>query len=373
MKSMLFTRQSVAEIPLGAPGLIADAAFPALKLRAGRKRRSYVLVHRVRGAPTKTTIGDAARISPSAAREIAKKLLGQSAAGLDLRRPVRRKISLEDAWADFLRDRRLRPATVRTYRTALYRSLSQFLHKDITAISPEEVRKLHRELSDRSPQYANGVMRVLRSVLNFARNEYRSPSGVRLLTENPVERLSETRAWNAPTRRKTVIPLPDLPRWLDALPRLNNPVAEDYFLFLLLTGLRREEAAQLRWDSVDFRGGTFTIPASRAKNHQDHTLPMTPRVAELIKRRDAARVNEYVFPGERGHLVNSRRQRDNLVQLSGIVFTPHDLRRTFATAAQELNLSAYTIKRLLNHKTGADVTEGRRPRTQSTWPKRPLQ
>ncbi len=39
-------------------------------------------------------------------------------------------------------------------------------------------------------------------------------------------------------------------------------------------------------------------------------------------------------------------------------FISHDLRRTFATIAESLDLSAYALKRLLNHKMGNDVTAG---------------
>jgi integrase len=40
-------------------------------------------------------------------------------------------------------------------------------------------------------------------------------------------------------------------------------------------------------------------------------------------------------------------------------FTLHDLRRTFATIAESLNIGTYTLKRLLNHKTQRDdVTAG---------------
>ena len=36
----------------------------------------------------------------------------------------------------------------------------------------------------------------------------------------------------------------------------------------------------------------------------------------------------------------------------------HDLRRTFITAAESLDISAYALKRLLNHKMSNDVTAG---------------
>ncbi|STX50744.1 phage related integrase [Legionella busanensis] len=47
-----------------------------------------------------------------------------------------------------------------------------------------------------------------------------------------------------------------------------------------------------------------------------------------------------------------------VAELSGIPFTIHDLRRTFATIAESLDLPAYALKRLLNHKMTNDVTAG---------------
>ena len=39
-------------------------------------------------------------------------------------------------------------------------------------------------------------------------------------------------------------------------------------------------------------------------------------------------------------------------------FTVHDLRRTFITIAKSLDIAAYALKRLLNHKMTNDVTAG---------------
>jgi hypothetical protein len=43
---------------------------------------------------------------------------------------------------------------------------------------------------------------------------------------------------------------------------------------------------------------------------------------------------------------------------NGITFIPHDLRRTFATVAESLDLSWKTVKALLNHRMEDDVTAG---------------
>lgn len=54
----------------------------------------------------------------------------------------------------------------------------------------------------------------------------------------------------------------------------------------------------------------------------------------------------YVFPGETkaGHLENLKRPLETIRMSTGVVFSAHDLRRTFATIAESLDLSGYTIK-----------------------------
>ncbi len=44
----------------------------------------------------------------------------------------------------------------------------------------------------------------------------------------------------------------------------------------------------------------------------------------------------------------------NVTRASGVHFTVHDLRRTFITIAESLDISAYALKRLMNHKMNND-------------------
>ena len=45
-------------------------------------------------------------------------------------------------------------------------------------------------------------------------------------------------------------------------------------------------------------------------------------------------------------------------QRCGVEFNMHDLRRTFVTVAESLDIPAFALKRLLNHRIDADVTGG---------------
>ena len=67
-----------------------------------------------------------------------------------------------------------------------------------------------------------------------------------------------------------------------------------------------------------------------------------------------------VFPGigRRGHIAEVKSFVRRVSQASGVAFSMHDLRRTFITVAESLDIPHYALKRLLNHRVGGDVTSG---------------
>lgn len=128
-------------------------------------------------------------------------------------------------------------------------------------------------------------------------------------------------------------------------------------MLILLTGLRREEAASLSWSAIDFKAKTFTI--TEIKNNTAHTMPLSDYLFDLLKRRKACAVNNYVFPATSATgYINApakhwRKLRKflawNLLSMN---------RRTFITIAESLDIPVYALKRLLNHKISSDVTAG---------------
>lgn len=137
-----------------------------------------------------------------------------------------------------------------------------------------------------------------------------------------------------------------------------NETLHDYLLLVLFTGLRRNEAAQLKWSDIDLKAKTLTVPDT--KNHQPHTLPLSDFLSDLLVRRQQRAASECVFPGtgKGGYIVEPRKQTAKVIEDSGVTFTIHDLRRTFITMAESLDISAYAVKRLVNHKMNNDVTAG---------------
>ena len=278
-------------------------------------------------------------------------------------------ITLEAAIASFFEGRKLKASTAADYRHVFDNYFKDWQPKPLNDLTPQEVLKRFQKLSATSGEAtANKAMRILGSLWNHARASTAGNDGTHVLRENPVKRIGETKSWHKIGRRQTYLTATDLPGWFAAVHGLKselNPIHaeafKDYLELLLRTGMRRSEAANLRWCDINMNAKTFTIVAP--KNSRDLTLPMSTQIHAIFERRQVATdqrdVSEPVpFPGARGGTVSDPRKFLGPVRkASGTNFTFHDLRRSFAVIADSLDLSHYSLKRLLNH-VDDDVTMG---------------
>ncbi len=342
-------------------------------------KKMYAVCRKVRGTQRNTTvtIGEHGAVTTEQARKKAIEILAEMSNGINpneqrkaqvekettARKEKRSEelansITLKVALEDYLRVRDLKESTQYIYRICIEHYLSDWLELPLTEITPEMIEQRHLKLSEFKAQ-ANNSMRVLRAVLTYASVAYKRADGKPLLSENPVRRLSQTRAWNRVPRRQTVIKSHRLSSWYSAVSSVRNPVVKDYLLLVLFTGLRKTEAASLSWNNIDMTGKTLTVLDT--KNRQDHMLPLSDFLYELLLRRwGNGQKGEFVFPGESGrsYLKDCDMHIKKVSEDAGAAFTLHDLRRTFLTVAEQLDIPYYALKRLANHKTTSDVTSG---------------
>lgn len=366
------TKSFVDSVPLTEKGQVfyRDPEMRGFALRVGTNSKTYIAESKVNGKAVRVTIGKHGIFTPEQARAEARQILGTMARGInpvDEKRDRRAKaVSLQQVLEDFLDARKaLKPRTIADYRYVIGYYLNNWINKPITEITKEMVANRHAAIGERSPAQANLSMRYLRALFNFAAVKYEDSKGNSLIPENPVKRLSQTRAWYRIARRQTVIKSHELEPWCKVVMQMQNDhtsngreIFRDYLLLILFTGLRREEAAQLTWDNVDLKSKTLTV--TDTKNYQDHTLPLTDYLHDLLLRRRMETLSEYVFPsdGGKGYITIPHKQIVRVIKESGISFSIHDLRRTFITVAESLDISAYALKRLVNHKMNNDVTAG---------------
>lgn len=333
--------------------------------------KSFVVETRIHGKVKRITLGKYGNLTAEEARKQAKSILGSVARGDD---PVAEKktervnaMTLKQVLNDYLKARKdLKPRTLTDYHCVLHEVVPEWLDKPITNITREMIAKRHAEHgATNSKARANNAMRVLRAIFNFAMYEYQTGEGRPIIIVNPVKYLSHTRGWFRVDRKQTVIKAHQLADWYQGITRLveeeayrNARLWHDYFLLLLFTGMRKTEASSLRWDDIDLKSQTITL--QNTKNREVHTLPMSDFIYELLERRSRQKTSEFIFPADSktGYIHEPKKAVLKVAELSGVPFTLHDLRRTFATIADSLDLPAYALKRLLNHKMNNDVTAG---------------
>jgi len=366
------TRADSVPLPGTGPIFLRDSELRGFALCVRPTgARSFVLERRIKGRNRRITLGRYPDLTVEQARHEAQKLLGLIATGID---PLARKdvdsdlpITLDRAFADFKAARKaLKARTLYDYERVLRRAFRDWLELPLKQIGKDMVAKRHGHLGEHSgPAYANYAMRLLRAIYNFAIYQYEDAQGQPTIHVNPVIRLTQTRAWYRVPRRQTLIRPHQLKPWLKAVHSLRGgaPLGQprtvaEYLLVLLFTGLRRQEAARLRWSDVDLVGATLTV--RETKNGTPLELPLSRWLCGILALREETALTEFVFPGEsgKGYLIEPRKYVAEVIRESGVVFTLHDLRRTFITIAESLDISAYAIKRLVNHRMSGDVTAG---------------
>ncbi len=328
--------------------------------------RSYIVQGRANGKTRRVTLGAHGRITCDEARKMARSELVKMDNGIDpsieKKRVKTLSVTLRDVATDYCKTRRtkkggaLTAKTVRDIERHVKSNFGDWADKPIVNITSEMCRDRFEDMSKRSEAQANQAFRILRALLNFSIDE----ENPRL---NPVRTLSKKSLWNPNKARATRIPLDRVGAVWNALmeKRASSALLQagqtgvDIIAFLLLTGCRWSEAAQLTWEHVNLEAGTWHLPDP--KNHNPVTLPLSAPLRAMLEARPRVEGNDYVFPGRSdSYYRDARYTMQEVSKVAGLHLTPHDLRRTFIAIGVELKIEMWKLKLLTNHVSKGDVT-----------------
>jgi site-specific recombinase XerD len=131
----------------------------------------------------------------------------------------------------------------------------------------------------------------------------------------------------------------------------------------LFAGLRRQEALQLRFMDVDLNNATLFV--RQGKGAKDRIVPMSPKLRDTLSRYVSERCQIHRTCPEfftssvenRGMCDTALRRMVKRVQDgSGIRFTVHQLRHTFATLMLEGGCDIYSLSRMMGHENITTTT-----------------
>lgn len=344
-------------------------------------RISFIVEGRIRGGRTRRiTLGQHPAMTVADAKELARQHLQQMQRGED---PVEVRDAaaareqalgktVEAVFTSYIAARDLKPRTSQDYGNAFNLYFSDWKQKPIRDVTRQDAEDRFVHIRDNAGlASAAKCYRIMSAVFEFALAD--EVEGERLINENPMLVIKQKRYKRQVKKRTRYLSDDQIGKLIhfyhtekDWPETPDHGVTEqgiNFVMLLMCSGLRKSEGMRLAWGDVDWDKKHFAIHDT--KNGSDHYIPLSKMISATLKRQkaylDASGLDgaQWVFPARHGdkHMTEPKTQLARLCAFTGIRFSFHDLRRTFATHAEANGVPFNLIRRALNHKSQS-VTEG---------------
>ena len=316
--------------------------------------KTFYLAKRIQGRYRRVKIGPFPETTVEQARRQAAKLHGQIAEGYDpaeQQRMVRAQMTLGELWEVYFHQYaklHKRPKSQQEDQAQYERHLHKWAGRRLDQIKRGDVAKLHAKIGTTAPVAANRALALLSKMFNVAVDH--GWGG-----ENPckgIQRFNEQ-------KRERYLDADELRRFLRALKGEPSELAKHAVWLMLITAQRRGSVLAMRWADIDWRRQVWTIP--QTKRGHDHEVPLHPLAMAILRRRWAKAGDDDVFvlaaDTRYGHFSEPIPAIKRISRAAGIRgrFTPHDLRRTWASWAIASGVPHNVVQKALDHAPG-DIT-----------------
>ena len=300
------------------------------------------------GRTREVKIGRASDITVEQARRRAKELRGQVVLNGD---PAaeRDKIRAVPTFAAFVTERYLPYAKerLRSYRDhesfCRLRLIPAWGNRRLDDIRPADVIDFQRRVRDEGLASAtvNRYTALIRRIFNLAiRWEV-------LTGRNPAQHADMTHEQG----RERFLTAMETRRLFQALDQEPSRTAASCIALLALTGARKSEALNMRWEHVDLDRRMWKVP--RSKSGRTRHIPLSDAAVAVLTAQPRSSDCPWVFPGEvEGRpLENVRKCWDRVKKAAGLDadLRIHDLRHSFASTLVNHGRPIYEVAEILGH------------------------
>lgn len=343
MPSLAEEKSALAVRRLSRPGSHAVGGVAGLYLRiADTGAKYWVWRGTVGGRRREAGIGPYPEISLARAREKAAEMREAARNGVDpiaekqaardaLRAATAARATFNDCMSAYL-DQKAREFKNQKHAKQWRTSVEKYAGPVIGTMPVDRIKLSHvvdtlRPIWNQVPETASRVRGRIEKVLDFA-----TVSGYRK-GENPARWKGNLDAvLPAPSKIRKVqhhraIDWQEAPAFLAAL-RKRKGIAARALEFLLLTGTRSGEVRGATWNEIDMETGVWTIPGTRMKAGNSHTVPLSEDALAILRSAPILEGSSYIFPAARGGMLSDM-SLSAVMRRMEVNATPHGLRSTF--------------------------------------------
>ncbi len=342
----------------GGKRYISDPLTRGLQIRVSLNSVRFCYRYRINGSQRVITIGPFPELTLSAARQKAMELGRAVLAGED---PLEERATVKSVpriseffWQHYLPNIKIQKRSWSLDESVFRIHLEPvFGKKGMNDITPNQVNRFKemKLAQGLSRSIINRMLVLLGSLYTKAKKwqfvavQDRSALGLELLS-NPNQ---ITRFLNEDETR----------RLFAAIEQSKCPMSRHIITFLLLTGARKRECFDAKWQDFDLQRGLWTIPENKSGKPRVVTVSgavvdLLHTVEELHQRALAQQPSQFVFCNLRtGRPYYHFYQAWNRIRIrAGLEdFRMHDLRHSFASALVSNGVSLYEVQELLGHSS----------------------
>lgn len=309
--------------------------------------KAFILSYRINNRKRLLTLGNFGILTLDQARKMAQQELVQVLNGVD---PLEKKKQYSQAYtmkslceAYLSRYAKIHKKTWHEDERRINKHLiPKWGSHSVISITRADIMTFHANLGKTAPYEANRILRLLSKMFELAfqwdflgATNSNPAKSIRLFKEEKRDR------WLKPD---------ELPQLAEAIDQETNKVARNAIWLYLLTGTRKSELLQAKWEHIDWERKELKIPET--KSGRIHYIPLSKPAYDLLGKINKIPDNPYILPGHvKGKpLVNITKPWKRICQKANLTnIRLHDLRRTVGSWLAQSGNSLHLIGKILNH------------------------